>query len=141
MRNLHHSARSPRFPNSAFSGSGPKRLLRARRCPFLLRTRSRRLLTPWRRHSIDAPRLRPAQALLGPWDRAPQPNPRRPLSQRDEQIVIGIANGMFTKEIAARPGMSFKAVEEHRRRAMRKLDVHRLALVVRCAVRLGLVEL
>jgi len=48
---------------------------------------------------------------------------------------------MFTKEIAARPGMSFKAVEEHRRRAMRKLDVHRLALVVRCAVRLGLVEL
>jgi DNA-binding NarL/FixJ family response regulator len=62
------------------------------------------------------------------------------LTQREQEVIVGVANGMTTKQIATSLGISFKTAECHRLRLMQKLNVHSTALVVRYAVRCGLVE-
>jgi DNA-binding NarL/FixJ family response regulator len=62
------------------------------------------------------------------------------LTERQLQIVILMANGKSTKEIAFELGISTKTVELHRRRIMEQLQVNDLASLTRYAVRSGLVE-
>jgi DNA-binding NarL/FixJ family response regulator len=62
------------------------------------------------------------------------------LTQREQEVIVGVANGMTTRQIAASLGISFKTAECHRLRLMQKLNVHSTALVVRYAVHCGLVE-
>ena len=67
----------------------------------------------------------------------------RPASQkltpRQREILILIVEGLSTKEIAARLGLSVKTIETHRAALMERLDIHDVASLVRYAIRTGLV--
>jgi len=60
---------------------------------------------------------------------------RRALSPREREVLLLIAEGKTTREIAAALGITRKTVETHRTRLMRKLDLHDIAGLVRYAVR------
>ena len=62
------------------------------------------------------------------------------LTQRQQEVIVGVANGMSTKQIAASLGISAKTAECHRGKLMHKLNLHSTAAVVRYAVRFGLVQ-
>ena len=62
------------------------------------------------------------------------------LSPRESQILQLIAEGLTTKDIAAKICISPKTVESHRARMMEKLDAHEIASLVRYAIRRGLVQ-
>jgi len=62
------------------------------------------------------------------------------LSPRESQILQLIAEGLTTKEVAEKVGISPKTVESHRARVMQKLNVHETASLVRYAVRRGLIQ-
>jgi len=64
-----------------------------------------------------------------------------PLTQREREVLTLVAEGRSTREIAADLCLSHKTVEVHRRRIMDKLDMHKVADLVRYAVREGLVGL
>ena len=64
-----------------------------------------------------------------------------PLTLREKEVLTLVAEGHSTKEIAAELCLSHKTVEVHRRRIMDKLDLHKVADLVRYAVREGLVGL
>src|SRR5262249_57232092 len=61
------------------------------------------------------------------------------LTPREAEVLIEIANGHSTKEIAYRLGMSFKTAACHRYRLMDKLGFHDTVSLVRHAVRSGFV--
>jgi len=63
-----------------------------------------------------------------------------PLTDRERQILVLVAEGCSTREIADRLCISPKTVETHRARIMEKLDLRGVADLVRYAVRTGLVE-
>lgn len=68
--------------------------------------------------------------------------PRSPLAQlteREREVLALIAEGLSSKEIAARLGHSPKTAETHRASVMRKLGVHKTSSLVRIAIREGLV--
>jgi DNA-binding NarL/FixJ family response regulator len=62
------------------------------------------------------------------------------LSSREYDVLRLIADGKSLKQIAAMLGIAPKTVEHHRAHICRKLAVQTTAHLVRCAVRLGLVE-
>jgi DNA-binding NarL/FixJ family response regulator len=62
------------------------------------------------------------------------------LTERQLQILVLLANGKSTKEIAFELGLSTKTVDLHRRRIMDQLQVNDLASLTRYAVRNGFVE-
>lgn len=64
-----------------------------------------------------------------------------PLTSREREIVQLIAEGLTSKEIAARLDISLKTAETHRANIMRKLRVHSVSEVVRYALRAGLAAL
>jgi DNA-binding CsgD family transcriptional regulator len=61
------------------------------------------------------------------------------LTARETEVLIEIANGLSTKEIAYRLGISFKTAACHRYRLMDKLGFHDTVSLVRHAVRSGFV--
>jgi two-component system nitrate/nitrite response regulator NarL len=63
------------------------------------------------------------------------------LSAREREVLIGIAEGLGNKEIAARLGISARTVETHRGHIMQKLKIHSIAGLTRYAVSIGLVML
>ncbi|HTR96303.1 MAG TPA: response regulator transcription factor [Candidatus Acidoferrales bacterium] len=66
----------------------------------------------------------------------------RPLARltgREREVLIGIARGLTTKEIAGRQGISTRTVETHRANLMRKLDLRSVALLTQFAIREGLI--
>jgi DNA-binding NarL/FixJ family response regulator len=62
-----------------------------------------------------------------------------PLTRRERQVLTLVAEGRSTREIAAELSLSQKTVEVHRSRLMKKLRLHKVADLVRYAVREGLV--
>ena len=64
---------------------------------------------------------------------------RRPLTQRQSDILRLIAEGTNTKSIAGRLGISAKTVETHRAQIMERLDIHDVAGLVRYAIRMGMI--
>jgi two-component system secretion response regulator SsrB len=62
------------------------------------------------------------------------------LTPRERQILKLIAEGNRNREIAERLSISFKTVETHRMKLMRKLDAHNAAELSQWARRLGLVH-
>jgi DNA-binding NarL/FixJ family response regulator len=70
--------------------------------------------------------------------RSPQSESGR-LTTRQREILRLVAEGLPTKRIAHRLGISAKTVEAHRAQLMRRLDIHDMAGLVRYAVRIGLV--
>jgi DNA-binding NarL/FixJ family response regulator len=66
--------------------------------------------------------------------------PLERLSPRQREILQLIAEGNTTKRIAQMLNISVKTVETHRSQLMEQLDIHDVAGLVRCAIRLGLVN-
>lgn len=62
-----------------------------------------------------------------------------PLTSRQREILQLVIEGRTTKEIAVRLSLSENTIETHRRRLMKRLNVHDVASLVRHALRLGLV--
>jgi DNA-binding CsgD family transcriptional regulator len=62
------------------------------------------------------------------------------LTSREKEVVHCLADGLTSKEIAAKIGISAKTVEFHRHNIMRKLEVRGVAGIVRYAIRLKLIE-
>jgi DNA-binding NarL/FixJ family response regulator len=63
------------------------------------------------------------------------------LTPRQREVLVLMADGHSTKQIAKRLKLSVKTVETHRAQIMERLDIHDLAGLVRWAIRWGLVPL
>lgn len=70
----------------------------------------------------------------------PRPRRQAAITKRQQELILGIADGMSTRQIAANLGISFKTAECHRTRVMRRLNLHSAAELVRYAIRSGLVH-
>ena len=62
------------------------------------------------------------------------------LTRRQLEVLVLMANGKNTKEIAGTLRISFKTVGCHRSNIMRRLDIHDVAGLVRYSIRNGLVK-
>jgi DNA-binding NarL/FixJ family response regulator len=62
------------------------------------------------------------------------------LTERQKEILVLLAGGMSSKEIAHQLGLSPKTVDVHRARIMERLAVRDVASLTRYAVRRGLVK-
>lgn len=69
----------------------------------------------------------------------PEPATTR-LSPREREVVQLIAEGLSTKQIAARLGISVKTVETHRTNILRALRADSVSDIVRYAIRNGIIE-
>jgi len=63
------------------------------------------------------------------------------LSKRERDVLQLIAEGLKTKDIASRLGITGRTIETYRRRLMSKLGVHSLAGLVKHAISEGIVEI
>jgi DNA-binding NarL/FixJ family response regulator len=62
------------------------------------------------------------------------------LTPRQREVLQMIAEGLSTKEIAYRMGVSVKTVETHRTQLMERLEIRDVAGLVRYAIRIGLIS-
>jgi len=63
------------------------------------------------------------------------------LSERERQVLALIADGLMSKEIAQRLGISVRTVEVHRRHIVAKLGMDSIAGLTKIAIRHGLTSL
>lgn len=63
------------------------------------------------------------------------------LTQREDEVLALIAEGLSNKEIAVRLRLGVRTIETHRERIMRKLNLHSVAGLTRYAIARGLVKL
>jgi DNA-binding NarL/FixJ family response regulator len=63
------------------------------------------------------------------------------LTDRENEVLIHIAEGMSNKEIASKLGVGVRTVETHRERIMRKLDIHSVAGLTKFAIANGISSL
>ncbi len=84
-----------------------------------------------------------ARVALGEFVRgqASAANGQSPLTPREKEVLIQIAEGLSNKEIACCLNVGVRTVETHRERIMRKLDIHSIAGLTKYAVARGLVSL
>jgi DNA-binding NarL/FixJ family response regulator len=66
--------------------------------------------------------------------------PDERLTPREREVLQLVAEGKTTKEIAAILKVSVKTADAHRTHLMQKLDIHDIAGLTRCALRLGLIQ-
>jgi DNA-binding NarL/FixJ family response regulator len=67
--------------------------------------------------------------------------PPSPLTPRQREILQLLAEGLSSKEIAARLSLSVKTVDSHRAQLMERLGINDVAGLVRYAIRTGLTTL
>ena len=63
------------------------------------------------------------------------------LTRREREVLILIAEGLSNKEIANSLRVGVRTIETHRERIMRKLAIHSVAGLTRCAIANGLITL
>ncbi|MGH2567803.1 MAG: LuxR C-terminal-related transcriptional regulator, partial [Bacteroidota bacterium] len=63
-----------------------------------------------------------------------------PLTKREKEILELVAEGMTNQQIADKLFISPRTVDTHRTNIMQKLDLHDIALLVRYAIKHGLVR-
>lgn len=63
------------------------------------------------------------------------------LTERENQVLRLIADGLSTKAIAAKLGISAKTIETHRRQIMHKLNIFNIPQLTKYALREGLTSL
>lgn len=63
------------------------------------------------------------------------------LTDREREILVLIAEGLYNKEVGARLNISTRTVETHRERIMRKLDIHSTAGLTKYAIANGLITM
>lgn len=66
--------------------------------------------------------------------------PQRQLSERELEVLLFIAAGYSSREIAEALKLSLRTVQTHREHIMAKLNVHKAADLVRYAVNAGLID-
>ncbi len=59
---------------------------------------------------------------------------------RELEVLLLVASGKSTKEIAHVLGVSVRTAESHRMRIMAKLHAHNAADLTRAAIRMGLID-
>lgn len=62
------------------------------------------------------------------------------LTSREQEIMVLLAEGLSTKQIAEKLFISPKTVENHRSNILRKLNLHSTIELVRYAARLGMID-
>lgn len=67
--------------------------------------------------------------------------PLSALSSREQEVLQLLAEGLSTKEVAARLCLSAKTIESHRKAVMDKLGTHSIAELTKVAIRAGLTPL
>ena len=65
----------------------------------------------------------------------------RGLTDREREVLVLLARGLATKDIATTLGIGPRTVETHRANLMRKLGVKSVALLTQVAIREGIVDL
>lgn len=77
-----------------------------------------------------------------PHPSAPMPDPRSaaPLTEREREVLVRIARGDTSRQIAARLDIGLTTVLTHRRNLMEKLGVRSVAELVLCALSAGYVD-
>jgi DNA-binding NarL/FixJ family response regulator len=65
---------------------------------------------------------------------------RANLSSREREVLLLIAEGLSTKEIAASLSLSVRTIDSHRATVMDKLGIHKVSGLVRYAIREGLLN-
>ena len=105
-------------------------LIQMVRLPAAAETRDAQLL--------EAERLRIASAAAFATPRDPTDTAFALLSDRQRQVVGLTADGLSTKEIAGRLGVSVKTAETHRAAAMDRLQLYSVAELTKYAVLAGL---
>ena len=73
--------------------------------------------------------------------RSPDTPDLRALTDREREVLILLARGLSTKEIATTLDIGTRTVETHRANVMRKLGVRSVALLTQVAIREGIVDL
>jgi DNA-binding NarL/FixJ family response regulator len=63
------------------------------------------------------------------------------LTPREREVLQLLAEGLPTKTIASRLGVSVKTAESYRQQIMEKLDLHSVAELTKYAIREGLTQL
>jgi DNA-binding NarL/FixJ family response regulator len=66
------------------------------------------------------------------------PSPLPKLTRRERQVLVAVAQGFTSKQIAVHLGRSVKTVVKHRSNMMRKLSLHDASAVTRYAIANGL---
>ncbi len=82
---------------------------------------------------------RVVEVLAGP--SSPEPVGLALLTDREREVLGMIADGHSSREIASSLRISLKTVDSHRSNLMEKLDIHKVAGLVRFAIRSGLVQM
>jgi len=92
--------------------------------------------------------LSPAVAggLVESYVRSPKPDgpatdPDIVLSVREREVLQLVSEGLSTKQVATRLGVSVKTVETHRKRVCQKLGLHSTAELTKYAIREGMTSL
>jgi two-component system, NarL family, nitrate/nitrite response regulator NarL len=70
----------------------------------------------------------------------PSSSPLSLLSPRETQVLVRIAEGLASKQIASQLQVSHRTVETHRTNLMRKLGIRKASELVRLAIREGLIS-
>jgi len=63
------------------------------------------------------------------------------LSEREKEVLILIAEGLRTRDLARRLHLSTKTIDTHRQNIMKKTGLDNVPLLTKLAVRLGWSEL
>ena len=79
-----------------------------------------------------------SQSILKHYSRDPSQHEAW-MSPREREVLIAIAEGLSSKEIAARLDIGLRTVETHRERLTRKLNIHSVAGLTRFALQQGLI--
>ena len=66
---------------------------------------------------------------------------REVLTPREREVLQLVAEGLATKQIAGRLGVSSKTIETHRHQIMERLNIHSVAELTKFAIREGLTSL
>jgi DNA-binding NarL/FixJ family response regulator len=70
----------------------------------------------------------------------PKPEPDTQLTAREHQVLILLCEGLRMREIGLRLGISSKTVEHYRAEIGKKWDVDSIAMLVRKAIRRGVIH-
>ena len=65
---------------------------------------------------------------------------KRGMTPREHEVLVGVAEGLSNKEIAARLGLGVRTIETHRERLGRKLNIRSAANLTRFAMEQGLLD-
>ena len=62
------------------------------------------------------------------------------ISRREREVLVLIASGKSSREIAEHLGIAFRTVVTHRQNLQKNLQLHKVADLTRAAIRMGLIE-